>query len=128
MQQIIDYFLDVQCYVKDSHIVDTADIEYEVKARNLGIIHGMVSFIDGSTLHFMELAHIMGGKIIRLKYRFHWIDANAEMSFRYDNAPHHPEVGTYPHHKHKRGEEKPEESKEVGFIEILAEIKKAILG
>jgi len=128
MQQIIDYFLEVQSYVKGLDIIETADIEYEVKARNLGIIHGMISFIDGSTLHFMELAHIRGEEINRLKYRFHWIDANAEMTFRYDNAPHHPEVGTYPHHKHRRGEEKPEESKEVGLIEILAEINEAILG
>ena len=128
MQQIIDYFLEVQSYVKGLDIIETADIEYEVKARNLGIIHGMISFIDGSTVHFMELAHIRGEEINRLKYRFHWIDANAEMTFRYDNAPHHPEIGTYPHHKHRRGEEKPEESKEVGLIEILAEIKAAILG
>lgn len=127
MQQITDYFLEVQGYVKGLGIVETADIEYEVKARNLGIICGMVSFIDGSTLHFMELAHIKGEEINRLKYRFHWMDANAEMTFRYDNAPHHPEVGTYPHHKHRRGEEKPEESNEVGLTEILEEINEAIL-
>lgn len=128
MQQIIDYFLEVQSYVKGLDIIEASDIEYEVKARNLGIIHGMISFIDGSTLYFMELAHIRGEEIKRLKYRFHWIDANAEMTFRYDNAPHHPEIATYPHHKHRRGEEKPEESKEVGLIEILAEINEAILG
>ena len=45
----------------------------------------------------------------------------------YDNAPHHPEVGTYPHHKHRRGEEKPEESNEVVLTEILEEINEAIL-
>ena len=128
MQQIIDYFLEVQSYVKGLDIVETADIEYEVKARNLGIIHGMISFIDGSTLYFMELAHIRGEEINRLKYRFHWMDTNAEMTFRYDNAPHHAEVGTYPHHKHRPGEKKPAESKEVVLIEILAEIKETILG
>ncbi|WP_461459310.1 toxin-antitoxin system TumE family protein [Methanothrix sp.] len=35
----------------------------------------------------------------RLKYRFHLIDKNGEMVFRYDNAPHH-DNSTFPHHKH----------------------------
>ncbi len=34
------------------------------------------------------------------KYRFHYMDKHGQMFFRYDNAPHHPELPTYPHHKH----------------------------
>ncbi len=25
---------------------------------------------------------------------------DGRMIFRYDNAPHHPEIATFPHHKH----------------------------
>ncbi len=30
----------------------------------------------------------------------HYQNASAELVFRYDNAPHHPEIATHPHHKH----------------------------
>ena len=34
------------------------------------------------------------------------MDSKGEMQFRYDNAKHHPELGTFPHHKHVRDEVK----------------------
>jgi hypothetical protein len=38
--------------------------------------------------------------VARLKYRYHYEDPDGRLVFRYDNAPHHPEVETFPHHKH----------------------------
>ncbi|MBT9139319.1 MAG: hypothetical protein DDT31_01903 [Syntrophomonadaceae bacterium] len=61
--------------------------------------------------------------MIRLKYRFHWMDVNDGMVFRYDNAPHHPEIATYPHHKHIKGEKMLGQSKEVGLKDVLVEIE-----
>ena len=52
---------------------------------------------------------------------------NDEMVFRYDNAPHHPEIATYPHHKHvKGGGGVPRRSKEVGLKDVLLEIEEMI--
>ena len=79
--------------------------------------------IDGSTLQFMELITIKGDKVIHLKYRFHLMNVNDEIVFRYDNAPHHPEIATYPHHKHVKGGEVPRRSEEVGLKEVLLEIE-----
>ena len=28
------------------------------------------------------------------------MDARGKIIFRYDNAPHHPELSSFPHHKH----------------------------
>jgi len=28
------------------------------------------------------------------------MDANDQLIFRYDNAPHYPTITTFPHHKH----------------------------
>jgi len=82
--------------------------------------------IDGSTLQFMELIYIKRDEMIRLKYRFHLMNVNDEMIFRYDNAPDRPEIATYPHHKHVKGEEVPRRSKEVGLKEVLLEIEEII--
>lgn len=35
-------------------------------------------------------------------YSFHWQDQNNEMLIRWDNAPHHRHILTFPHHKHTR--------------------------
>lgn len=36
----------------------------------------------------------------RIIYRFHYADAENQLVFRHVNAPHHPELETFPHHKH----------------------------
>lgn len=50
------------------------------------------------------------------------------MIFRYDDAPHHPDVKTFPHHKHTPTEviESPAPSLEVVFEEISREIIRKI--
>jgi hypothetical protein len=63
---------------------------------------------------------------IRLKYKFHLTNVNDEMVFRYDNAPHHLEIATYPHHKQVKGEKVPRRSKEVGLKDVLLEIEEMI--
>jgi hypothetical protein len=124
--QVRDYFLELQNLLQSSTVVKTVDVEYELKSRAIGVIHGTVGMIDGSTLHLLELIVIQGAKIVRQKYRFQFMDRSGKMIFRYDNAPHHPEVKTHPHHKHTRGEERPRPSKEIGLPEILAEIEQLL--
>ena len=124
--QVIDYFSEIQSLIRSSIFVENVDVEYEVKSRSIGIVHGILGLIDGSTLQFMELVNIKRDNMIRLKYRFHLTNVNDEMVFRYDNAPHHPEIATYPHHKHVKGEKVPRRSKEVGLKDVLLEIEEMI--
>ena len=44
-----------------------------------------------------------------------------EAILRYNNAPHHPEVSTFPHHKHVEG--RVEELKEPSLMAFLNEVK-----
>ncbi len=73
-------------------------------------------------LTFME--YIMIGKEMP-KYRFNLSDSQGNMIFRYDNAAHHRDVPTFPHHKHIRTEVKL--SRETGLAEVLYEIEGMIL-
>ncbi len=82
--------------------------------------------IDGSRLVFFEFLRQREQSLEREKYRYHYMDANNQLIFRYDNAPHHLEVSTFPHHKHiSTGVI---ESTEPHFAVILAEVEKAALG
>jgi hypothetical protein len=57
-----------------------------------------VALVDGSVLHAREYA----GEDAR-RYSYHWQDARDNLLIRWDNAPHHEQVSTYPHHKHVAG-------------------------
>lgn len=57
---------------------------------------------DNSLLEISEALAVEGARLTWLSYRYHWQDTTGHLILRYDNAPHHPEVGTFPHHKHLR--------------------------
>jgi len=66
-----DYFSEIQNRLRNSAFIENVDVEYEVKSKTVGLIHGTVGMIDASTLQFLELINIRGDKITRPKYRFH---------------------------------------------------------
>ncbi|HIH96886.1 MAG TPA: hypothetical protein HA348_05345 [Thermoplasmata archaeon] len=125
--QVKDYFSEIQNLLREFAVIENVDVEYEIKSKTVGIIHGTIGMVDGSTLQFMELININGDEVTRPKYRFHFIDSADGMVFRYDNAPHHPEVASYPHHKHIRNEDEPKQSKEIGLRDVLSEIEERIV-
>ena len=53
-----------------------------------------------------------------IKYRYHVMDAEKEFLIRWDNAPHHSEVASFPHHFHDRN--KIHESKQYSLQKILS--------
>ncbi len=65
--------------------------------RRGGYLRFRADFIDGSRLFAFEF---VDARLRRLRYSYHYQDASGDLIFRYDNAPHHPEVRTHPHHKH----------------------------
>ena len=70
----------------------------------------------------MSLA-IVGIK--EVEYRFHYMNQNKELICRWDSAPHHKEVPTFPYHLHTKREVK--ESKKVNFIDILENITEKVI-
>ena len=50
---------------------------------------------DGSKLHIRE--YVSKTKYL---YSYHWQDNKGKLIIRWDNAPHHKHLKTFPHHKH----------------------------
>jgi hypothetical protein len=42
----------------------------------------------------------LDNNLVSLDYRYHCQDAQNRLLFRYDNAPHFPDLASFPHHKH----------------------------
>ncbi|WP_347489345.1 DUF6516 family protein [Desulfoscipio sp. XC116] len=53
-------------------------------------------------------------------YSYHWQEDNSQLIIRWDNAPHHKQIKTFPHHKHIG--EKVLPSYEIGIHEVLTYI------
>ena len=63
------------------------------------MIEGVVYFADGSRLEFTERVVIEQRRPVKQEYRYQFVQREAAV-FSYDNAPHHKNITTHPHHKH----------------------------
>lgn len=95
-----------------------------VGSEHKGHIEGEIVFIKDNRLDFFELFEEKENTLKTLKYRFQYMKIN-EMIFRYDNAPHHADLETFPHHKHIKEAVLP--SNKVNLLDVLDENKKWIL-
>lgn len=84
-------------------IIATRTIERQIDTNlDIGFIQGRITFIDGSVLDFSEQLPTQ-----RARFRFHYMSAQTDLIARWDSAPHHPNLDTFPFHKHTtRGVEK----------------------
>lgn len=114
---IFEYFKEVELRLKNAEIIADKSIDLREFGAKEGMLRGSLLFVDGSMLEFMEYLQEEN----RLKYRFHLMDKEGNMVFRYDNAPHHKDVSTFPHHKHLPGNVA--ESDDKGIMDVLDEIE-----
>lgn len=103
-------------YFKDFRLVK------ELVATDKGFVRFAIEFIDGSELHVFEYVN---ANIQKIDYSYHWQDKNQKLIKRWDNAPHHHQIETFPHHLHQGEEIKP--SKEPNFVEVLKEIENELI-
>jgi len=67
---------------------------------DVGLLRYRLTLRDGGLLEMFERFQVVGGRLQVTKYSFHWQDADGQLRKRWDNAAHHPEVPTHPHHVH----------------------------
>jgi len=92
----------------------------KIYSSKQGFMSGIIVFMDESILDFAEVKDVESeGKI---KYRYHYIDRDKSLVFRYDNANHFNNIRTFPHHKHLADDVI--ESSEPRLFDILLEIAK----
>jgi hypothetical protein len=87
-----------------------------------GLVRCRVYFWDGSFLDIYEVISTELGYPVRIHYAYTYMRDN-ERVFRYDNAPHHPEIATHPHHKHVGPEDRLTPADQPTLGQILAEVE-----
>ncbi len=84
--------------VENYGYTESVEIREEIRPQKQLVIHADIVFIDGSVLHIREYIEAKF-KIERISYAYQHQSKDGELIFRYDNAPHKPELG-FKEHKH----------------------------
>lgn len=93
---------------------------------NSGLIRYRLTLNDGGLLELSQRFRVVGGRVDSLKYRFHWQDSDGNLIVRWDNAPHHLSLPTFPYHIHDGGEANIQPHAQVSIADVLAEIGKRL--
>ena len=104
--------------------VEIERLDFDELPGRQGIVEGQLRFHDGSLLEFDEVVILRDEQIVKLRYAYHYQNESAEVVFRYDNAPHYPDILTYPHHKHIGSAVEPAQAPDLS--EVLREIEQMI--
>ena len=119
---IDEYFQEIEVYISNCPSVLESHVIKDKRSLHIGIIEGEISFMDGSVLFFIEFINVKEIEAERYKYSYHYQDKTGKFIFRYDMAPHHKEIKTFPHHKHLKSE-KIMEAADSDLIKVLDEIE-----
>lgn len=120
---MIEYFERLQVLLADSPFVHEPILSFDDR-KDAWFVRGDIYFIDNSRLHFREL-FVGQGSFAKIAYSYHYQSADETMIFRYDNAPHYPDLSSTPHHKHTT-EGEVVATNQPDFESVLREIEKLI--
>ncbi len=96
-----DSFTHVRQLVQDMSGVHIERYEEQLLSDTRGNLRMRLRFSAYALLEVSEAIVFIAGELHWLSYRYHYHDLSTGLTFRYDNAPHHPHIVTHPHHKHR---------------------------
>jgi hypothetical protein len=116
----------IESIIQNSALIYSYTLQKEQLSVHSGYVEGEVLFVKGYRLSFFEFYYAVGNALELDKYRYHFMDCNNNLVFRYDNAPHHKDIESFPHHKHLPN--KVASSNLLTFSELIEEIEDYVLG
>ena len=90
MSPLRDYLAQVQQAISTFPGVQVEEYWEQLLTVTRANLRIRLHLAGNSLLEISEALAVEGGRLA------------GHLILRYDNAPHHPEVGTFPHHKHLR--------------------------
>lgn len=91
MSPLRDYLAQIQQAISTFPGVQVEEYWEQLLTATRANLRIRLHLADNSLLEISEALAVEGGRLA-------WLN----LILRYDNAPHHPEVETFPHHKHLR--------------------------
>ena len=125
--KIDDYFVSLERGLSQNPQVSKIEEPIVLLASDdyNGLVRCRVIFWDDSFLDIYEVVSTELGYPVRINYAYSYL-RNEQRVFRYDNAPHHPEIATHPHHKHIGPEDRLAPADPPNLSQVFSEIEALI--
>ena len=126
--KVTDYFESLEKSLRQNANIVRVDQPqaYLISDDFNGLLKCRVHFWDDSFLDIYEVVNTELGYPIRVHYAYTYLQAEKQL-FRYDNAPHHSEIVTFPHHKHADFSSKPTPTDQPTLSQVLSEIEQELI-
>ena len=112
-------------------LVFVADFEM-LREETLGMtgLYRLRARLDGgSVLEMFEYFQVLEDQTTGVgKYSFHWQNSDGGLIRRWDNAPHHPEIPSFPNHVHHGATGEVSQSPPVSGVQILKMLEMSLDG
>lgn len=120
--QISDYFASLERGIRDNPNVTAIEVlASEASDDYNGLLKARIQLWDSSYLEIYAVVSTELKHPIRIHRAYTYLREKHHV-FRYDNAPHHPELITHPHHKHVGTDEQVAPSEQPSLNQVLAEV------
>jgi len=105
MQQIESYLRQIRLALISSPVVADYEIVRQWAHSDDGYIRVRITLTNNDFLEATMYVISMGGEITINDYRYQWMSPDKKtLRRRWDNAPHHLALATFPHHVHDGSE------------------------
>ena len=92
------YYLSLQHAIHIAPHVLHSDVRFEEIDANECYVRGILTLTGGFELHIAEYV-VTEPVLARSKYRYHLQTSDGKLVSRWDNAPNHSAVSTFPDHR-----------------------------
>ena len=105
MKNAGDYLAHIKALIALNHQVVHWMVVREEAQGDMGLLRYRLTLRDGGLLEMFERFQVIEERLRVTKYSFHWQAVDGQLRKRWDNAAHHPEISTHPHHVHDGAED-----------------------
>lgn len=123
MKDATDYLVYIKALIVGNSQVLRWTVVREETQGDVGLLRYRLTLRGSGLLEMFERFQVVEGRVQVAKYSFHWQDAAGQLLKRWDNAAHHPELPTRPHHVHDSAEANVQPHAPISAEEVLALIE-----
>ncbi len=121
------YIDRIKADLSHSPILETWVILAEMTLGDRGHFRVRLTLKNGDFVEASEFFCIQATGIEQQRYRYQWMDpTKTKLRKRWDNAPHFPEIATFPHHVHVEQEDQVFPSAMLGILDLVAFLESAM--
>jgi hypothetical protein len=110
MKQALTVFAD---------IIAEYDVLIDIDDGSFYHFYVRIRLSDGTLLYAREYINVKQAR----KYAYQWQQADSTLLIRWDNAPHHEQIATYPYHQYSGAEENVQPSAPMTLEAVLSFIQ-----